>query len=268
MDLILPDIVSIGIYNSQIAVKNTSFTKKRKTTMFEIEMPIEKGGISCIDSESMQIVPDMIICAKPGQTRHTRLPYKCYYIHIILKEGMLYDALMNIPVFVTLTNTENYIRIFNRLCKHYDSSLDGNDIIIHSLILELVHTLTNDSNKQLYKQNFPSGNYEAVNSAIGYIKKNLTGDLSLSAVAEYANLSPIHFHNCFKSATGETLHDYVQKQRIKRACNLLITTDSTITAIAYECGFSSQSYFSYAFKRETGLTPREYATKVFQRYNL
>ena len=128
--------------------------------------------------------------------------------------------------------------------------------------------LSTDSKKQQHIQNTKSGNHDAINGAITYIKANLTGDLSLNAVAEYVNLSPIHFHNCFKSATGETLHEYVQKQRIKKASNLLITTDNTLTTIAYECGFSSQSYFSYAFKRETGLTPREYTAKVFERYDL
>ena len=46
MDIILPEIVAAGIYNSRIAVKDKLITKNRKTTMFEIEIPIEKGGIS------------------------------------------------------------------------------------------------------------------------------------------------------------------------------------------------------------------------------
>ncbi len=268
MDFTLPEIVSIGIFSSQMLTKNSDVTKNRKTTMFEIEIPIEKGGVSHIDSEEMQIAPDMIICAKPGQTRHTRLPFKCYYIHMILKEGTLYNTLMNIAEFVKITGTDKYLDIFKKLCKYYDSSLEDNDIIIYSLILELVYMLNKDSKKQIYKQSFKPGNYETINSVIKYIKENLTYDLSLNAVAAYANLSPVHFHNCFKAATGEKLHEYVMKQRIKKASNLLITTDWTLTKISYECGFSSQSYFSYAFKKETGLTPREYAAKVFMRYDL
>ena len=41
----------------------------------------------------------------------------------------------------------------------------------------------------------------------------------------------------------------------------------TLTEIAYECGFSSQSYFSYAFKRHTGMTPRAYAKKPVEVYD-
>ena len=80
MELKLPEIVAIGIYNSTLAVKNRVVTKNRKTTMFEIEIPIENGGVSYINSDSMPIEPNMVICAKPGQTRHTKLPFTCYYL--------------------------------------------------------------------------------------------------------------------------------------------------------------------------------------------
>ena len=61
--MILPEIIAVGIYNSQIVAKNTVISKKRKTSMFEIELPIEDGGVSYIDSNSKQINPNMIICA-------------------------------------------------------------------------------------------------------------------------------------------------------------------------------------------------------------
>ena len=87
-----------------------------------------------------------------------------------------------------------------------------------------------------------------IEKAMEYIRENLTSELSLEVVSEKMSFSPIHFHNMFKSATGMTLRKYVEEQRISKAANLLVTTDFTLTEIAYECGFSSQSYFSYAFK--------------------
>ena len=78
-EMALPQIVTIGIYNSNVAVRNKTITKNRETTMFEIEMPMEKGGISYVDSEQFPIDENMIICSKPGQIRHTKLPFKCYY---------------------------------------------------------------------------------------------------------------------------------------------------------------------------------------------
>lgn len=267
MDISLPEIVAVGIYNSKLAAKNKVITKNRKTTMFEIEIPIEEGGISYVNSEGMKIEPDMVICAKPGQTRHTKLPFRCCYIHMILKDGALYDLLMKLPVFLKTAKAEKYREIFSKLCKYYDFALENDKIIMYSLVLELVYTLSGDSQKQLYRDKMKNNNYEIIEKVIKYIKENLSSDLSLEAIAKYASLSPIYFHNCFKASTGKTPHEYVEEQRIKKANNLLVTTDWTLTRISNECGFSSQSYFSYAFKRKMGMTPREYTKEVYKRYD-
>jgi AraC-like DNA-binding protein len=65
-----------------------------------------------------------------------------------------------------------------------------------------------------------------------------------------------------------TLRDYVEEQRLRKAISLLTETGLTLSEIAFECGFSSQSYFNYAFKKRLHLTPRAYAAEVQLRYDL
>ena len=266
MELKLPKIVAIGIYNSVFAVKNRAVTKNRKTTMFEIEIPIESGGVSYINSESMPIKPNMVICAKPGQIRHTKLPFKCYYIHLIIPSGELRDILMNTPNYIKTNKYEKYYEIFNKLCEYYQNAIDFDEIIMQSLILELIHTLVNDSTKFTLINRIKTNNYKAIEQTLSYIQENLTADLSLETLANKAGFSPVHYHNVFKASTGRTLHEYVEEQRIKKAANLLVTTNYTLAEIAYECGFSSQSYFSFAFKRKMNKTPRKYAADIFSQY--
>lgn len=266
MEIVLPEIVSVGIFNADTRVKNSTVTPKRTTTMFEIEIPTEPGGISYINSEMSEITPSVVICAKPGQTRQTKLPYKCYYIHFILKHGALYDALMDMQSFIKTDRYDKYKSIFEKLNKYFDSAVETDEIILSSLVMELIHTLITDSDRLLKREKIRTNNYEVIERAIKYIKDNLTSDLSLETVSRYAKMSPIHFHNCFKTATARTLRQYVEEQRIKKSANMLITTNFTLTDIAYECGFSSQAYFSYAFKRKMGVTPREYAKQIFDRY--
>ena len=268
MDIILPEIVAAGIYNTEIAVKNKTVTKNRKTTMFEIEMPIENGGTSFIDTENQQISTNMIICAKPGQIRHTKLPYKCRYIHMILKEGMLYNMLMNMPNFIKITNTEKYNTLFKKLCSYYETNVDNDKIILQSLILELVYKLNNTASMYRHSHKTKSNNYAAVEKTMHYIKSNLTLDLSLAVISEYVSFSPIYLHNLFKASTGKTIHEYVEEQRLKKAINLLTITNLTLTKIAYECGFSSQAYFSYVFKRKMKIPPKMYTKKIIERYDI
>lgn len=267
MKIVLPEIVSVGIYNSQIEVKNKSITKNRKTTMFEIEIPIGEGGISYINSEKMPISENMIICAKPGQIRHTKLPFKCYYIHIIVREGLLYNILADTPNFIITKNFNKYQDIFVKICKCYDTTRENDNIMLNALILELIYELGEERKKYLYKYAMKNNNYQIIEKAIEYIKENLMFDLTLKTVADYVALSPVYFHNCFKASTGKTLHEYVEEQRMSNAINMLLTTNQTLTEIAYQCGFSSQSYFSYVFKRKMKMTPREYAKEIYRRYD-
>lgn len=263
--MLLPEIVSAGIFNSVVARKNINISKKRKTTMFEIELPVDNTGISYIDGHSAEVSENVLICAKPGQTRYTRFPFKCYFLHIIVKSGSLYDTLLNLPDFIEVNDRSKYRNIFKQLNKYYGTPYENDEIILQSLVLELIYNLSRDVKKQFNNQNI-SSNYDLIENAVKYIKENLTNDLSLEAVSSHFNLSPIHFHNIFKVAVGSTLREYVEEQRIKKAVNMLISTELSLTDIAFECGFSSQSYFSFVFKRRMKTTPRSYVQEIYKQY--
>ena len=263
----LPEIAAAGIYDSQIAVKNTAVSKNRKTSMFEIELPIIDGGISYIDSNSSPIRPGMLICAKPGQIRHTKFPFKCLYVHLIVHEGPLYDILVSTPNFFETNKYDTYKKLFSRMIRHYDSLSNQEEIILQSVILELIYTISKDTTKRALHTR-PTSNPLIIENTLQYIKENLTEDLSLAAIAKQMSLSPVYFHNLFKAAVGKTLRDYVEEQRIKKAINLLQTTDDSLTKIAFECGFSSQSYFSYIFRRRMKIPPRKYAQTLYDKYHI
>ena len=267
-EIVLPKIVAIGIYNAQIAIKNRTISKNRKTTMFELELPIGNGGMSYIDNEVHPINENTVICAKPGQIRHTRLPFKCYYIHMIVNEGQLMDILTTLPNYIDLSNTnsDQIKEIFISLSEHYNTGIVSDDILLQSLILKLIYILSENS-ASVIKSTPKSNNRTTIERTLEYINNNLSSDLTLEELANAANYNTIYFHKLFKASTGKTLHEYIEAQRIKKSINLLISTDMTLTQIAYECGFSSQSYFSYAFKRRMGTSPRDYAKKIVVRYN-
>jgi len=262
----LPTLVAAGIYDSRIASKNIAISKNRKTTMFEIELPIESGGTSYIDANTTSIHPNMIISAKPGQIRHTKFPFRCYYVHIMLPEGTLRNALLQTEDFFPITRYETYEKIFTRLIKHYNFLSPTEEILVQSLLLELIYWVIQDSAAKPTGKSV--GQDSVAEKAIRYIGEHLTENLSLDAVAKAMSLSSVYFHNAFKSATGMTLHSYIEQQRIKKAIHLLQTTDFTLAKIAYECGFSSQSYFSFAFKRRMGQTPRQYIRESYGKYEL
>jgi AraC family transcriptional regulator len=90
-----------------------------------------------------------------------------------------------------------------------------------------------------------------------YINTYLDRDLSLVQIARVINLSPTYFASLFKHATGISPHQYVIKQRVKRAKMMLSKTDLAIADIALQVGFSSQSHLTQQFKRLTRTTPKQ-----------
>ncbi len=261
----LPEIISMGIYNSKIEAKNIAVSKDRRTTVFELELA-EEGGVSYIDSCSRAITPNLLICAKPGQVRYTQFPFRCYYVHFRVSDGALYEMLMELPSFISTERREVYATLFKKIIRCQNNGRAEDAVLLHSLLMELIYTLHCESSVTHRHHNM-SGN-TVIDTTLNYIKEHLTEDLRLETVAAVAHLSPIHFHNRFKAAMGKTLRDYVEDQRIKKAIDLLLTTDRSVTEIALACGFSSQSYFSSVFKRRLKKTPREYVQELNNRYEI
>ena len=86
--------------------------------------------------------------------------------------------------------------------------------------------------------------------------KDIETELSVAAAAKIACMSYYHFCRLFKKVIGKTFVEYQNFIRIRRAEKLLITTDRTITNIAFETGFGSVAYFNRVFKRKLG-KPRQ-----------
>jgi AraC family transcriptional regulator len=93
---------------------------------------------------------------------------------------------------------------------------------------------------------------------IEFIEDNLEGDLSLQAMGEEVDISPLYLARAFKSAVGQSPHQYVLGRRIERAKELLRNTDLPVVDVALSSGFSSQSHLSHWFIRQVGVSPAVY----------
>jgi AraC family transcriptional regulator len=94
--------------------------------------------------------------------------------------------------------------------------------------------------------------------ATDYIEAHLDEALSLLTLAEEAGLSAVHFAREFKRLTGSAPHQYVLGRRLEQASAMLTQGDWSISEIALNVGFSSQSHLTTAFRRVYGITPAAY----------
>ena len=87
------------------------------------------------------------------------------------------------------------------------------------------------------------------------IDNDLSGDLSLSALAASVNMSKPHFVRLFRNTAGTSPHRYVVQARTERARHLIQSSELPLAEIASESGFASQSHLSRIFRRTYGVTP-------------
>ena len=94
-----------------------------------------------------------------------------------------------------------------------------------------------------------------------WMEDNYTESIAIDSVAKQVGISPRHFKRRFKSATGESPLNYLQRVRIEAAKKRLETTRENMNEITWQIGYEDSSSFRRLFKKHTGLSPREYREK-------
>jgi AraC family transcriptional regulator len=91
-----------------------------------------------------------------------------------------------------------------------------------------------------------------------FIEEHLAEEISLTVLAELAELSLFHFARAFTQSFGMPPHRYHMARRMDRARSLLRKPALSVTEIGMQIGFRETSSFTRAFRRFTGITPTEY----------
>lgn len=105
---------------------------------------------------------------------------------------------------------------------------------------------------------FQEGEPTLVERMAIYVAKHYADTLKVSDIAKAVGLHPDYANSLFKKTFGCTLSAYLTEERIAHAQRRLLSTDMSVTAIAFECGFNSISRFNAAFLKLNGCTPRTY----------
>lgn len=104
-----------------------------------------------------------------------------------------------------------------------------------------------------------------LDKVVGIVKERITDEtFDINALADSVAMSRPTLYRKIKSITGMSPVEFVINIKLKTACDLLATTDKTITEVSYETGFSQPKYFSASFKKVYGVTPSEYQKSARQ----
>jgi AraC family transcriptional regulator len=99
-------------------------------------------------------------------------------------------------------------------------------------------------------------------AVVEFVHSNLADDVSLTALAKQAHISPFHFARLFRRTVGLPPHQFVMRLRVHRAIALLRRERMPLADVAIACGFHDQPHFIHAFRTVTGTTPTQYVRRA------
>lgn len=108
------------------------------------------------------------------------------------------------------------------------------------------------------RRHLDTASTDSIYRVIRYASENFHQPITLSTLAAEVGLSQYHLSRIFSTKLHTSFTDYLNSFRVGMAKNLLKESGIDILQICYSCGFESQRTFNRVFKRECGITPREY----------
>lgn len=152
-----------------------------------------------------------------------------------------------------------------RLIEEMNAERFGKETQISLYVNELVLYL----NRMIYDRNAPRDKKIEISlyqNLILYIEDHLEGELSLDMLAKEFYVSKYHIAHVFKEQLGMSIHQYITKKRLA-LCREAILSGMSITQVYQTFGFGDYSSFYRAFKKEYGISPRDFKDMQTIRYD-
>jgi len=128
--------------------------------------------------------------------------------------------------------------------------------LLKAVIIELARIICKSSNCP--DNTSSSDSYRFIESFIEKLTCNCAEQWSLNSMANACHLQRTQFSELIKKFTGESPMNLLNRIRIKKARELLMTTDMSITEIAFQCGYNSSQYFAKVFHHLVDMSPRNF----------
>ena len=127
---------------------------------------------------------------------------------------------------------------------------------IELLINSAVHIISH-SGEKVFPVNISNG-YKTAAAAAKIINEDYGSNITLNSTAKQLAVSPEYLSKTFKENLGINFSHYLSNMRLQNATRLILNTQKSLTEICFEVGYGNFSHFSRSFKKQYGLSPREY----------
>lgn len=196
---------------------------------------------------------------QPIEVRNESAENVCYFVVTFnFEEGYSFEKYSLDKKIVPITPNP-LEEIFIRLEDAYERRDVASKIIQKAILYELFYKII----KLQLSLEVTGKNEIKIAEAVGYINRNIARKISLLELCEITNYSEPHLRRLFYEKFSLSPLNYIMKIRIEKAKEIIAIEDLPVSAVASLCGFDNPSYFIKQFKKQVGVTPKEYKAKFF-----
>ncbi len=226
------------------------------------ERVISKGDYMIIDydanhnyvknGEDFELINCLFLSELIDKTLKNRRNFNDIVNNYMIK---LNNSVVNIsPANSIFSDDDGYVgELLKRCLWEFDNKQAGYEEIIRSKLIEII-ILTMRKNENSH----PVSLDPVCEFIIKYTSENMLQRDILKSISEELNYSTSYLSRRFKKNMEISFSEYVQKLRIEQSMCLLGNTDKKITEIATICGYSDMKFFNSIFKKNVGMTPRQF----------
>ncbi len=185
--------------------------------------------------------------------KHLKKLYSHFTIHRLFDTGLFEKSSEILKMKIS---TADYI-------PYYDALLNKDTSLYYTIkgaYIHLIYSFISNYNLDTFKSDYLSLSPQ-LKKLYDLLKINITAKTKTADLAKYLSLSQSMLSKMYKFETGHTLKWFLQQKLNQKAQLMLLTTTSSISQIAFELGYADPLYFSRAFKKWSGDSPRVYREK-------
>jgi AraC-like DNA-binding protein len=237
------------------------FLKKHPVERFDLTYVIHGSARYTIDGVLYDLLPGDLLCLKEGMMKeaftYSRNLMHCFSVNFVLRDIQGRTVFPPFPLCSRIGILPDLIQQFHDLI--HASLVQQPGYILHCsglllLILHRIYELTVLDIETKMKD-------KKIQAIVRFIVEHFSEPLTVRDLAEKAKLNPAYFGALFKQETGETVHQYIAKIRIRNAQNMLSAGGYRVCEVADQCGYCDSYYFYKQFKAITGKPPSMYLSR-------
>ena len=231
----------------------------------EMNVRLNNGTYTAKQNDILFVNPEIIHAATPDDCKYECIVFDISYLSAAF-EGSRYffEGLLNNEYFINEyipfddseihTLVRNVFNLMKNKSSGYKFKVIGEmykmfgEIIDSHLYSNITGVTELGADKNMHK----------LKNVLVFMRDNYDKPISLSDMADAADMSSKYFCYFFKEMTRKSPVEYLNTYRVEKAARKLITSDISVTDVAFTCGFNDLSYFIKSFKAYKGVTPAKF----------